>query len=275
MEQPIVKSGILRAYPGQFVLDEDALRRFEATLTEATERLSFPVQIVFRVDREDDRFYETTKLADVLSDANLPGRRVDGIRIHLARLEQVPSGKPWEESWVARVSFYSPAHSRLSDSGVALEIVTDDRNWALLLADGIEPQILRIIKPRRLMIILAYAIPIAVLSALVFITGLLRYYESPATFPHPSLSVFWRVAIISPLIVFMVYVFRSLSFGKLMPDWFRRFVGTESVFLWGEELKLYPQRQRTRRNIFWGVMMAFLISLAASLLAWVLTVNRH
>ena len=73
---PTLKSGIMRSYRGWFVVDEDALRRLQTVLAKGASSLDFETHVVFRVDREDDRFYETTDLDDVLSDANLPGKRV-------------------------------------------------------------------------------------------------------------------------------------------------------------------------------------------------------
>ena len=54
-----LKSGVIRSYRSAFFVDEDSLRRFQAILTKAGTGLSFPTMVVFHVEREDDRFYET------------------------------------------------------------------------------------------------------------------------------------------------------------------------------------------------------------------------
>ena len=53
-----LKSGLIRDLTGNFILDEDALRRIVGILVAKGKELAFPNAVVFHVKREDDRFYE-------------------------------------------------------------------------------------------------------------------------------------------------------------------------------------------------------------------------
>lgn len=78
-----LSSGISKELKKQFVLDEDALIRIQGVLDKAAKSLQSDVQVVFRVEREDDRFYETANLEDVLSDPNIFGKKVTLIGIEI------------------------------------------------------------------------------------------------------------------------------------------------------------------------------------------------
>ena len=41
-------------------------------------------------------------------------------------------------------------------------------------------------------------------------------------------------------------------------------IGPESGFIWGEEGETYQEREKMRQNLYWGVIIAFIISIGAS-----------
>jgi hypothetical protein len=278
-ERATLQSGIRRYYDDRFVVDEDALRRIQLALEKGAASLSFETSVVFRVYREDDRFYETTDLADVLSDANLPGKRVQQVVIELRRGTSQPTDRPWEERWVTEVTFggsplssYSRFRWYLSGEGAALTVISQDRNWALLMADDLEPQVQRVLVKRR-MTWIAYPVVVVALAVTNAISDVLKAPdEGVSTLLRPY--TLWRLSLAVPFGVCVVWVFTSLPFRIMLPVGLGRWFGGESVFLWGEELKQYPQRQRFRSTILWSVVVAFVVSLLASLVAWVLTSGR-
>jgi hypothetical protein len=280
-EQATLQSGIMRHYHGRFVVDEDALRRIQLALTKGAASLSFETYLVFRVYREDDRFYETTDLADVLSDANLPGKRVQHVVLELRRVTPTQTGRPWEERWIVEVTFsagpwysYSRyySQSRLSEEGAALTVITQDRNWALLMADELEPQVQRALVQRR-MTWLMYPVVVVALVVIAAIGEILKAPgEGVSTLLRPY--TMWKISIGVPFGIGLVWLYRWIPFRLLLPPGLGRWFSGESVFLWGEELKQYPQRQRFRSSILWSVVVAFVVSLVASLVAWVLTSGR-
>ena len=264
-----LQSGIMRSYNGRFVVDEDALRRLQAALTKGASTLAFETHVVFRVEREDDRFYETTDLSDVLSDANLPGKRVQGLSVRLRRGGDAPTHRPWEERWLAQVTFGTTSGSgprryyRQMFAEVAdLTVITEDRNWALLVADELEPQVQRVLT-KSPMAWLVYPASVAIVALIGAVSEVLEAPELGLSALRRPLTV-WKLAGAIPLGIVLALMVQTMPFRILMPDGFARWFGRESVFLWGEELKQYPQRQRFRRNIIWSVAVAFLVSLVAS-----------
>jgi hypothetical protein len=273
-EATTLRSGIIRSYGGRFVVDEDSLRRLQAALAKGAPSLGFDTHVVFHVDREDDRFYETTDLSDVLSDANLPGRRVQSLSIELRRVGASSTDRPWQERWVVQVTFGTASglnsrsrYRRMFDETAELTVMTPDRNWALLMADELEPQVQRVLAKSR-MSWLTYPAAVAMLLVIGAVSEVLRV-QAVSVLLQPY--TIWKMTAAFPLGVVLAWMLRSLPFRILLPLGFERWFGHESVFLWGEELKQYPQRQRFRRNLLWSVVVAFLVSLLASLLAWVLT----
>ncbi len=258
MENQVIKltSGISKYYKKCFLLDEDALRRIQGILENAGNKLNEPFLVVFYVRREDDRFYEVSNVDDVLSDPNIIGKRVTEISIELrtetARAERI------QRDWIARVFFvrerkYPGDFSWLiSDRHEAqIQIASQDRNWALLLADELEPQVLRTFKPK--------GTP----------RWLLILFVIPFTFLLPKLSqllsaeitrvIFAFIGFLSVILLIMVFINETS-----LPPFIARFLGPESSFLWGEEIQYFRNREQLRTNIMWVIIIGFIISVISS-----------
>lgn len=232
-----LRSGIMRSYAGRFVVDEDALRRLHTLLTKGATSLGVDTHVVFRIDREDDRFYETTDLADVLSDANLPDKRISSLSIELRRVTVNPQSKPWEVPWLVRVTFgwrkgFLGRSRSMFNEMAEITIVTEDRNWALLMADEIEPQIQRVMAKNRASW-LAYPAVAVVFLAFAATSEVLK---SPGIGPSVLFQPYnaWKLATLVASAFLLVYMFKNGPFGILIPERLMRAIGAESVFLWGE-----------------------------------------
>jgi hypothetical protein len=266
-----LESGLSRSRHSCFLVDEDALRRIEATLAKAAPDLGVPTQVVFHVEREDDRFYETTKLEDVLSDPNLPGRRIFSVSVEL-RKETQDRQRPWEPDWVARVSLIKEHRHEdipFDTDEVQIRISTPDRSWALMLADQLEPQVERLFVKRRFTMALIYLIGLFVTSLLVITGESLEKHRPPLALIQEPYTL-WKLGATSAGVLILLTVLSHRPFRFLVPKWLREFGGYESIFLWGEEAKLYPGRQATRRSLFWGIVVAFFVSATAGVaVSWI------
>ena len=194
-----LQSGIMRSYSGRFVVDEDALRRLQAALTKGASTLGFGTHVVFRVEREDDRFYETTALSNVLSDANLPGKRVQGLSVQLRRGGEAPTHRPWEEKWLVQVNFGTRSASgprryvrRMFAEVADLTVITEDRNWALLVADELEPQVQRVLTKSSLGW-LVYPASVAIMALIGAVSEVLEAPELGLSALRRPLTV-WKLA---------------------------------------------------------------------------------
>lgn len=262
----ILKSGITKHYDNYFILEEDSLRRFQAILEKAAKELPSPPEVVFRVEREDDRFYETLNIEDVLTDPNINGRRVGVVYIEL-RPREVKQEQLFDYPRnIVTLKFASD--ERFARSGnrneVQLEISHDNRNWALLLADEIEPQIQRTFKAKGFPKLL---IPILVAPLMVVILHIWRRKFNPDSTISTSRSVLVFAYTFVMLIMFDL-MSKSIRFR-----WYYHFIGPESVFMWGEEANAYRTRQKIRQNILWGIIVAFLVSFTSGGL-WLLLQSK-
>lgn len=253
----ILKSGLTKYYGRHFVLDEDSLRRMQAILDKAAKELPSSPEVVFRVEREDDRFYETLSIEDVLADPNVERRRIKTVYIELrpdeANLEDVLHRR---KAIVSLEFAAEEGFSALKEHHVRIEISHDNRNWALLLADELEPQIQRTFKSKGipLLVFVVFLIPLA----MVFLKIYRKSFPDAANIEVIKImgQALFMIFLVLGMLSFFIY-----TIGR--PKWYSRMLGPESVFLWGDEAHAYNTRYKTRQNIFWGVIVAFVVSFAA------------
>jgi hypothetical protein len=247
----ILESGIIKSYNKFFILEEDSLRRIQAILEKAAKILPDSPEIVFRVEREDNRFYETLNLGDVLGDPNVSGRRVVAVSLQLPQTKEQQKGFI-EDRQIVNIGFTSEKkRGFFRNNEIYLKISHDDRTWALLLADELEPQIQRTFKAKGIptWIFLLFLIPVAMV--------VLRLYQKVS----PELAK--NVTISIGAILFLIFFFEFFKWAEGPPRWYSRLIGPESVFLWGDEVYAYNARQKAQQNFFWGVLVAFIVSFAA------------
>ncbi|MBM0743163.1 hypothetical protein JOY44_16360 [Phormidium sp. CLA17] len=136
---------------------------------------------------------------------------------------------------------------------VRIRIATEDKSWSLLLADQLEPQVQRTFNVK--------ATPRWTLALLFlpFLIVIAKFFGSiPSNHFLDSLTL---ITAMIPVLMIPLLVGSLTETSK----WFVTFFGPESAFMWGEEARYYKDREQTRQNIFWAVIVAFIISLAASL----------
>lgn len=251
----VLKSGIRRDYLHSFELGEDSIRRIVEVLMRAAHDLSEAHAVVFYVHRDDDRFYETLDIEDVLKDPNVEGRFVSYFRIELRNVdpERVPS--PWDEDWVVSLGF----SRRVKDVPVLLDIYHEHKGWALLLSDQLDEQVALTRVSNTVSDWLL--VPFELSSAWVAYTLVGR---AAGALGLPT--AFGYAAQASVILAGLAGAFVTLDHGKTRAAFLRRFLGPESVFLWGAQAQLYTRRQARRSAVFWGVIVAFVVSLAANLM---------
>jgi hypothetical protein len=254
-------SGISKELKRQFIVDENALIRIKSVLDKAAVSLDKPAQVVFYVEREDDRFFETTDLVDVVTDPNMTEKRITLVGIEIR--EDNPD-KNSRRKWIARVTFLAERRFRTiyrDTDEIHIDISTNDKNWALLLADELEPQIERTVNRSKLSRWPLAGIGIFILYGLIKLA--FTYNEKLSEVQLKLLTpLSMTIGFIIVMASMLTYV-RFLTRGK--PSFLVKALGPESVFLWGEEEKQYREREQNRKNVFWGVMVAFIVSALASI----------
>ncbi|MBI5938500.1 MAG: hypothetical protein HY850_11745 [Betaproteobacteria bacterium] len=249
MTMPNLKSGISKEFKEGFILDEDGLRKLSAILEQHSQKLSHPSAVVFHVHREDDRFYETTSLDDVLQDPNARGRRIDLVGLELRDTSPDRTPEPWDRDWIVRIGF-----DKTVSRQVMFDIFTKDRNWALLLADDIEPQLTRTFRAKRIPTWLLVLTFLAIGGFLASALSLVPFPPFLPSFLHDALQVgIW----------FAVCGLCLTAIGR-RDDWLSRWTGPESSFYWGDEAVQFANREEQRKHIHWVVIVGFLVSVGAT-----------
>jgi len=245
-------SGIVKHYRKYFTLNEEALRRFQAILERAGNEISEDAVVIFYVEREDSRFYNTQDIQEVLSDPNVKNRRVSEVHIELV-------DRATNNIIVVFIQFISKY--RVNDffgyeSRVVFKIYNDNKNWALLLSDELEPQLQRTFKPKGIpsWLLLLFIVPFG-LTTVKWIVLNNEYLQLPVSLIMPITAMFVVFATTTVL----------LSLGNIK-NLYKQLFGPESSFLWGDAAIDYIQREKNRSNLTWVVIVGLLVSLVASLL---------
>jgi hypothetical protein len=246
-----LRSGTNKKFKKSFVLDADTLLRITGILEKYKGELKYPSTIVFQVQRDDELFYETTEIKNVLDDPNVGKRAVEYLSVDIRNSDPNKKLLPWEEGFIVRINFHK---ARLVKVG--LWIYADDRKWALLLADELEPQIVRMFKcnqvPNWLLILFFLSVGTIATSWLPRMVGI--HYVLDVLLNTIALFL-WPA-----LIVLSVFTYKASR-----PTWLAKIVGPEPVFLWGDQSDEYLKRERMRINILWGIVVAFIVSIIANI----------
>lgn len=246
-------SGIYKRYKKLFALDDDGLRRIEGVLKKAAASYSEPLTVVFHVQREDDRFYETESVDEVLSDPNVPEKRVRLLGIELRQTAALNDPKEQDQDRVAWVLF-DKDEPPFQEPSARIRISSPDKTWALLLADELEPQVTRLFKVKKF--------PNWVFLLFTPIFALIGYrastwlgYLMPENLRH---GVWTGLGFCAFIALLMAHTAIAEKKFKLV-----RILSSEPIFLWGEEISHSEDRETLRKNIFWVIVIGFIVSVLA------------
>lgn len=248
-----LSSGIAKRFKQLFVLDDDGLRRIEGVLSKAAQGYSEPLKITYHVEREDDRFFETHELDEVLADPNVRERRIKLVGIELRKASSLQSDE--EKNPVAWIIF-DKDEPPFQQPDVRVQISSPDKTWALMLADELEPQITRLFKIKRF--------PIWVIYLFAPIFGLIAYRVSTYIGNVSPRTVFHGFLGIAVYMLAMIGI-RSYSRISEKKSWLVKHLAADSIFLWGEEIAAFNERETMKRNLFWVVIVGFFVSFFASI----------
>jgi hypothetical protein len=242
-----LNSGVSRELKGHFILNVSSLRSISNILEKRAKDLPYPCSVIFHVKREDDRFYETTQVDEVLEDANTMERKIEQLQIELRNADPNRTIKPWERDWIASVKFNS------KEGNQKIDVASENKDWALLLSDEIEPHIIKTLTATKIRTWL-----------------LLLFYFAIAYWLHVTMQAPLHLVPTDsiPFIELVVWggaLYLTTKTVDRDDERITRWIGPESSFNWGEQTTSFNKREKLRQNLFWGVGVAFFISIAASL----------
>lgn len=248
-----LSSGLKREITGHFALDEDGLRRIVGVLEAKASTLPHRWVIVLVVHREDDRFYETLNLADVLSDPNTEEHLIRSLSIELRKDDSSATVQPWERTWIVQIAYNSEKTQK--KGSIQINVNSEDRTWALLLADELEPQVRRTISSEKISTLM---LALFFVSVGAFAAAVTKSLGSHLGFSFETIdnivAAAWGVAILSAFFAI-----------DDRPSWMAHFAGPQSAFAWGERAKSFQASIERQKNFFWVVIVGLLISIASSI----------
>lgn len=258
-----IRSGIIKYWEKNFYLEEDDLRRIYAELERAGRELDVRTKVVLRVAREDERFYETTKLEDVLSDAQSKDRRIEYLRIELRIVEPEKVRDPWEPLYYAYVELAIKGETKAK-----LTISHNDRNWSLILADTLDAQIERVFRSKYTpwWLIIAFIVSLFAISH-----RLLKITVKKYKFTNISRHVLSEPTL---YMILMIGIGYAMARFVIPSNFYMKCFGPESGFLWGEYGKILMEREAFRENIFWLVIIGTPISIIVNIIAAILMTEK-
>lgn len=252
MENTIeLSSGTVKQFKKNFVIGEDFLKRLQGVMERVSRESEVDTAVVFHVEREDDRFYETLQVEEVLADRNAKGHRVVVVSIELRAPAKRGGADSRSHETLAAVRFLAGKNFRavwVGKSDIEVRINSRDSRLALLLADELDQEVEKAFCPQKKFprwIFLLFLLPLSVF--------LVRYVTEPNSWPLMP----FLVGIVASFLVAISVVPLSL---------FQR----QSTFFWGDEVQEFVSRNGLRMTIFMSASLVLFISGVASIVYFLL-----
>ncbi len=282
-------SGVQKSYQDSFRLEEPNLRKIVEVLQKHASKLGERTYVKFHVHREDDSFYETRDLEQVLSDENCRGKRIKQVLVAIVyenkRQMHEVTGEETDRP-AAYISFALTSEKKKDT--IRFSAREKSRDWCFLLFDDMRTQIDRVIqkpfvgflgsiKDKRLL---------DMLMSLFVLSGVMWFYAS--RFDHHSTNISLdtvksmtmeqqirallelalirdaqgRVSFLPAMLASMI---GSIIILELQP--ISRLLGAilRPIFCWGDMMTEYNKTRTRWIAIKWGVVVAFIVSVVAGI----------
>lgn len=260
--------GVDESFYRNFILTEDGLKGFTKILENAAQRFPAPAEVVYTVVTSDLRYFETSRVEDVLHDPAVQENSVVQLTMEAGfveqpqRIEENVIHKGTRENWYIRLmftlrrrGFWDAAQDRIQ-----LRVSSEERKWANDYIDRFEEQIYKLPAGNRtpVMLLWLFAAPLFLLISAYFTqTG-----QNPAWLANPfPRYAYYAMIIFSAL---MVAGGISASIFQFYPQGLRVFFGPLSAFVWGGGQREYELFEKFRNIVLWFLGIVFLIVVAAS-----------
>ncbi|MFC1950744.1 hypothetical protein ACFLWD_03695, partial [Chloroflexota bacterium] len=272
------RSGIVKGYTHDFLLDEPKLRKIVDVLKERSKKLPYKAYMEFYVEREDDAYYITRDLDEVLQDENTTGKSIRLLTIEIMKSDsdQVKKQKPPGENKPLVFIGFAPK----AETKVRLSVTCEIRDWTFLTADEIDSQIKRTLHKRKIQW-LKYSD--FCLAALVVYLGIFL-----SSFFIPSLSITDAEITSMTTNEQIVKILETVGnrdnslFYQLMLPWVATMFGffffaiyrpithlvsksRTSFFYWGDMTQIYNKFEQRNNIITTGIIIALVVSILGSI----------
>ena len=223
-----------RIYRLDFSLDEDSLKRIINVVKKFTDDYSESTEIIYYIGHVDNSFYETTVINEIFDDPY----PIDFIGIEMCKSLNLRPDHQTGRDWILRIVF-----NRNEIDKIKYTISSPDRNWSTLLSNELKPQIERILHSRKVSrwLISGFISSVFILCHLFFI----------------KLDIFKRIPFITVkssyyilLLLTLFTIFIILKEIKNRNEIFRKLLGPESIFLWGDAKNFFFEKGKNKKFAF-------------------------
>lgn len=236
----------------------------------------------FYVERENNSYYETRSLDDVLSDDNVPGKAIRTVSVALHKSdhdsEHQVTARPETEP-LAYVAF-----RRIGETKSLFFVSGEDRDWCFLLADDLDTQLQRASTHRAFPFLPRYSgdfLIFSVLCALVWLWAMVSF-DQPSTPEIPleriqamdieertfeTLRLLAENRVYPPYHLPIMLIALGITFTLLEIRPISRISDkvNRSVFYWGDMQTVHDKYDKKVQLVKWGIIIAFFVSLFGSL----------
>jgi hypothetical protein len=297
------RAGVKKDYYKHFHLDEAKLRKIAEILSEHAKKLTdVKTDLIYRVERCDERFYETSNIEDVLADDNSIGRQIECLKIRVQASQAGSVAEPANEANVvgngntlvqhiaivgqhrtlATVTFRDITKGLrekpfdIAGACVQVEVEEKGRDWCFVLADDLDAQIERTLTVRALRRGYAYLdIMASLILLMVMIPLLFSVLSVRQLIPTDisGLSMNDKVTLLLErnlrTLFFLFFSFTIISFlvMTLRPISWTLTRLSHPCFHWGDMTEVCASRQARMTQIKWGLIAAFGIGVLSSIVA--------
>jgi hypothetical protein len=271
------RAGSYKEYPNHFKLSESNVRKIHSVLEEYAAKTEPPSKVVIYIDRDDNSYFETGDLEKVLLDENTTGKPIETLSMTItANLASADLGEPESKRRKAFIGFTGKNNPK-----IRILTTYKSRDWCYLLIDELDTQVQRTLNKTPFPWLQSRFLDLFTAAIVVFAFALAATWFSIAAAPDISKllalstdeklnylvkqavnrNLAQNLTVIPAFAIGIVFLFFFIEFrpaSKLVEAF------NSSVFYWGDMVAAYDARKQTQSRIMWGVLVAFLVSIAAA-----------
>ncbi len=273
------KAGNYKEYPNHFQLTETHIRKIHSVMEDYAEKIDEETYISIYIERENDSFFTTRDLEKILADENSRGRSIETLSMEIMTSPKAEGSK--NETEKERSKAYI-AFTKEKDTKVRFMTSYKERDWCFLLIDELDTQVQRLIKGKSISLFKAKIIDLVVALAfiLILVGGfawntensqinleelLASTIEQKVDFlveqgvKRKNTSSIWFIPGMAMTMLIFLFILEFKPITKLVH------ASNTSVFYWGDMIPVYDTYVQKRTRIKWSIIIAFGVSLSASL----------
>lgn len=283
---------ISKRFSKNFLLDELSLRRIEQILKNRLEPLQDVNAVTYKVYRVDGVVYETPTIQKIIEEGNFEWQKIKEIVISV------------ETSYKSDANF--SLQLDFDYDGATMKAQGRDEDFVRLISNELEQYISNEVYVLRGFPNIAFMfagslgiLAIALMTWLIFFLFSISKNPQQAINPLPEGKELLRSNDLNEKLNYLISVqlrkdsgniplsstvgrvimggiglFFFLFVGLLSSDGIKKILEPMfpvNVFLFGKEIDRFKRAKRLRQNMFWGVVIAFIVGVVSSLVVWFFT----